>query len=334
MVHAMRATMVALTTGLVGLLSAGGQARADAVVNLSGPLDNQGPINLAPGSYSLWQLLGGSTSSMTTKNPDGSTTTTYGGITTTTPSGDNAKNAILRDYLVVTNGAGERSVVSLGEIDPTFVGDAASGSKLITVSGSSASLSFLGAGAAGRDLLGVASIQLIAAPALPGPINPPPQSVAVALSGNSSHPGSYDLNRLTNEFTPATETVNNDTYTGVPLWTFLDPNSDILDQYVVTAGTDGYQVVLSLAELDPGLGGDPGDLLPYADTNGNFPMDGVARTILPGDTPFAHGRWLSNVAIVDIAAVPEPGGLAVILSGLMALLLSGRARQRSNARIG
>jgi hypothetical protein len=36
-----------------------------------------------------------------------------------------------------------------------------------------------------------------------------------------------------------------------------------------------------------------------------FP-DGVARITTPGDTPYAHGRRLSNVDLIDVAAVPEP----------------------------
>jgi hypothetical protein len=32
------------------------------------------------------------------------------------------------------------------------------------------------------------------------------------------------------------------------------------------------------------------DLVPYADTGGNFPGAGLARIITPGDTPFARQR--------------------------------------------
>jgi hypothetical protein len=325
--HLKRLAMIAAAVGSAMPLWAAGSAKADAIVDLSGADSNQGALDLAPGSYSLWGLLGGSTSTTTNTNGSG-TTITYGAITTTTPTGDNSKNAILRDYLVLTNSLGQQSVVSLGEIDPMFVGTANSNADEITVSGSTASLTFLGTGASGRDLSNVTSVQLLAAPALPGPITPAPQSTAVTLSGNVGDSGSYNLSQLENDFTPTTESVNGDTYTGVPLWTFLDPsNSDILDQYVVTAGTDGYEVVLSLAELDPSLGGNPGGLLPYADTNGNFPADGVARTILPNDQPFAHGRWESDLVTVEVNAVPEPGSLALLLSGLTAMIVIRRNRR-------
>ncbi len=336
-----RFVAIALAVGSAALLSTGCRARADATVRLSGADSDQGLIDLttAPQSqygglitqdgvsgYSLWGLLAGSTSATTTTNGSG-TITANGGIITTTPVGDNSKNAILRDYVVVTDGGGHQSVVSLGEIDPMFSGTTSSNSDLITFSGSTASLTFLGSGAAGRDLADVTSIQLVAAPALPGPITPAPPSDTVTLSGLVGDPGSYDLSRLQNDFTPVTEIVNGDTYAGVPLWTFLDPSdSDILDQYVVTAGTDGYEVVLSLAELDPSLGGNPSDLLPYADTGGNFPADGVARTLLPSDTPFAHGRWESDLDLVDVEAVPEPGSLGLLLSGLTMLVVGCRNR--------
>jgi hypothetical protein len=81
-----------------------------------------------------------------------------------------------------------------------------------------------------------------------------------------------------------------DTYTGLPFFSLIDPSDpDILNQYVVTAGTDGYEVLFSLAELDPAYGASAAinvvDLVPYADTGGNFPGDGIARIITPGDTP-------------------------------------------------
>jgi hypothetical protein len=304
-----------------------GPARAQADVNLSGPDSNQGTLSLSNGSStSLWNLLGGNTTTSTTTTSAG-TTVSYGDITTFTPTGDYLNNPILQDYLVATNSSGQQSLISLGEIDPSFVGTAASSDDVISVSGSTANLDFLaGSGASGRDLSNIVSLQLLSVAALPATSGG--VSTAVTLTGASGNAGSYDLSQLQNDFTPTTEMVNNDTYTGVALWTFLDPTvSDILNQYVVVSGTDGYEVVFSLAELDSNLGGNSSDLLPYADTGTNFStsMDGLARVITPSDQPYAHGRWVSNVD--DIEIVPEPASLTLLLSGLVPLAVLRRKRR-------
>ncbi len=109
---------------------------------------------------------------------------------------------------------------------------------------------------------------------------------------------------------------------------------------MVTQATDGYEVVLSLAELDTGalygatscgtsVNDNVCDLLPYAGSpispaTSNFPGSGVARTVLPADS--AHGRWESNLTAVTVQnAIPEPGSM--VLFG-MAVLAIGAARRR------
>ncbi len=310
---------------VIGVLTAtaGGQAWADVV--LSGPDSNALTYSTAALSaaatsgdtvssggvtgISLWGLLGGA-------NAASSTSPTYGDITTSTPSGDNGKNAILRYYLLATSADGRESVVSLGEIDPNFGGTAATadfiafrntGSTLLTAP------ELVVPGAPGRDLTNLTSLQLLSVAALPAvPTAPGGESTSVQLSGLVKNPGSYNVTSLQTDFTPVTETVSGNKYTGVPLWTFLNPSdSDTTSQIVVTQATDGYEVVVSLAEIDPALGGNPNDLLPYADTGGNFPGDGVARTIFPSDN--AHGRWESNLDAIEVSSVPEPGPLTLLL---------------------
>jgi hypothetical protein len=70
------------------------------------------------------------------------------------------------------------------------------------------------------------------------------------LAGDVSLPGGYTLSDLQNA-NQITETVNGDTHTGPRFFSLIDPSDpNILSQYVVTAGTDGYVVLLSLAEVD------------------------------------------------------------------------------------
>ena len=261
----------------------------------------------------LWALLGGNSA---------------GGsdVVTATPTDDNGKNAILRSYVLATSVSGAQSIVSLGEIDP-FFGGTGSVPAFIAYSGTDGKpeLVFPGATVSGRNVADLESLQILAAPALPSGSGGP--SAAVSLSGNVAQPGNYTLAAL--QALPSTsETVSGDTYTGVPLWTFLNPTgSNVLNQYVLASGTDGYEVLFSLAELDPALGA-PLDLVPYADTQGQFPSNGIARIIVPGDNH--AGRYVSNLDSIEVSAVPEPGTALLFAAPLFVLCLLRHRLLRSS----
>jgi hypothetical protein len=299
----------AAAPALIGF--AGAPARAD--VALSGPDSNAGSYSTSAleaaavndgtatdgnlTGVSLWGLLGGAS----------------GGVLTSTPAGDNSKNAILRYYVVGTSATGQQSVVSLGEIDPNFGTTSAFIAYQQNGGSALATPELVVAGSPGRDLTNLTSLQLMAVPALPNAAGG--VSTNVQLSGTVTNPGTYTAADLIADFTSVSATVSGDKYTGVPLFSFINSgDSNITGQIVVAQATDGYEVVYSLAELDPSLNGNAGDLLPYADTGTDFPGDGVARTILPGDNK--HGRWVSNLDAIIVSDVPEPASLTLLAAGL------------------
>jgi hypothetical protein len=325
-----------LATGIAIVLSVG--ARASTL--LTGPTSNAGSYSTAtlagiaaPGDtvnsggltgISLWGLLGGANSATPTSP-------IYGGITTSTPAGDNAKNSILRYYLLATGSGGAKSVISLGEIDPNF-GGTSPVAPFVAFKNTGGSL--LGApelivpGAPARDVSNLTSLQLLSVPAIGGSGG---LSKSMTLSGAVSNPGVYTLSNLQSDFTPVHQVVSGDTYTGVPLWTFIDPSTAaITDMIVVAKATDGYEVLYSLAELDPSLGGNPSDLLPYADTGTDLLSSAIARTILPSDNK--HGRWESNLVSVDVAAAtPLPPTWTMMLIGLAGFGFAAFRRTKNDA---
>jgi hypothetical protein len=236
---------------------------------------------------SLWGLLGGATASSPTSP-------VYGSITTSTPPGHNGKNSILRYYVVGLGTDGSQSVVSGGQIDPSF---GATGTPVFVAYQNSGGPQLatpqlvVPGGPTGSSIVSLASLQLMAFPALPNGAGG--QSTTVTLSGNVMSPGAYTLTMLQNNFTPVQQTVSGDTYTGIPLATFVNTTSaNINTQIVVGQATDGYEVVYSLSEL-----ANLNNILAYAATGTDFPADGVARTILPADN--LHGRFISNLVVVE-----------------------------------
>jgi hypothetical protein len=141
------------------------------------------------------------------------------------------------------------------------------------------------------------------------------------ISGQVADPGIYNLPTTT---PVTTESVTytaagvpvSDTYTGTTLWNLLadaggatttTAKNDILSKYVIATGSDGYQAVFSLGEIDPMFGNQP-VLVAYSDTVGQLGpkgSDGLARMVVPGDT--AGGRYVSDLVSLHVVSLPEPG---------------------------
>ena len=210
---------------------------------------------------------------------------------------------------------------SAGELNPSFGGTNAA--PFVSVSGGDYTLVDPNAGAAARGLSDVTSLTVVAVSALPKTAGG--ASSSFTLSGRVTHPGTVAAADLTAS-PPVSVSVGGSVYEGEQFYAFLDPTSpSVTSDIVVTAATDGYLVVFSLAELDPALGGNPDNLLAYA--GATFPGSGLARIVTPDDN--MHGRWNSNLASIAVEAVPETPVWAMMLAGFASLGFAAHRMRRS-----
>jgi len=252
----------------------------------------------------------------------------------------------LRNYVVAVGSDGYQAVFAGGEINPSFgnrpymAAYADTGGQLGAGGPDGfARMVVPGDAAGGRYVSNLVNLHAGTAPSLPGTGGG--VSTQFTLSG-VQNPGTYTLASLTS--LPATTLTATylaagasvtDTYTGVSLWTLLstaglitNPNikNDVLRQYVVAVGSDGYEAIFSLGEIDPAIGDQP-DLVAYSDTLGQLGpggVDGFARIVVPGDT--AGGRYVSNIVALAVfdASVPEPASLALLIASLFGTFLAHR----------
>jgi DMSO/TMAO reductase YedYZ molybdopterin-dependent catalytic subunit len=346
---------LAAIAGLGILTATGSEAKAVPTTQFTVTGDVVAPATYGP---SALQSLPPTTETVTFQTGSGPQSGTFTGPTLwtllntvglQTPA---VKNGILRQYAVAQGSDGYTAVFSLGELAPQFggsnpqvlVGYQQDGMPL----GSTGFARIVAANDnfGGRYVSNLANLNVGTAPS--NPSQGAGTTTEFSLSGKVQTPGVYTLSSL--EALPATiENVTylaggspvNTKFTGVPLWTLLttaglitDPavKNDILNYYVLATGSDGYEAIFSLGELDPMFGGTGmPDLIAYLQDGAPIGADGFARVVVPGD--IFGGRYVSNLVSLQVirAAVPvsEPGSLLLVISSLIAAaLLLQRTRSR------
>ncbi|CAD6873446.1 molybdopterin-binding oxidoreductase [Methylomonas fluvii] len=251
------------------------------------------------------------------------------------------KNDILRDYVVATGTDGYKAVFSLAEMNASF----GNHNDIIAYKLNGANLTGSGFARivapddvkAGRWVSNLASLQV-------GHIDYTPAAGGVSaqfsVNGQVANALTYDLTSLAAALPAHTVTVNTPpltgaSFTGVSLWDLLNLSgivtnpaikNDILGKYVVATGSDGYQAIFALGELSPNFG-NISVLVAYADGAGNsLGNKGFAELVVPGDE-VKGGRYIANLtSLTVISAVPLPGSVMFMISGLAALGFGSRRK--------
>ncbi|MEA2581993.1 MAG: hypothetical protein QOF33_78 [Thermomicrobiales bacterium] len=167
------------------------------------------------------------------------------------------------------------------------------------------------------------------APATPRPVlasqaspaaSPAADGESFELAGLIELPGRLtiaDLQMLPVETIDATfeidGTAQTHSYTGVRLWDVLaratprvDPerNGNQLRKYAVLSANDGYEVVISLGEIDPAFGGQP-YLLAWEEDGAALTGDkGPIQLVTPGDE--TSGRHIWGIVKIEVRDVDSP----------------------------
>jgi hypothetical protein len=148
------------------------------------------------------------------------------------------------------------------------------------------------------------------------------------VTGEVNTPQVFDLDKLTQEFSPAQENVTyfaagsvvTESFTGVLLWDLLNSppvggittnsniKNDILHKIIVVSGSDCYQSVFGAGEIDPSFGGGQ-IMVAYATGGASLGTAGFARIVAPGDK--AGGRFVSNIVAIEVKD-PTNTGLKMV----------------------
>jgi hypothetical protein len=148
-------------------------------------------------------------------------------------------------------------------------------------------------------------------------------STSFDVTGDVVNPQSFNLQSL-QAFTPSTTvwdyfvagtSTSQGEFNGILLWDLLNyvgievnptVKNDLDRKYIVVTGTDCYQAVFAMGEIDPAIAGTEQVTIAYAQwVNGqatSLGANGFARVIVPGDKKGA--RLVSNVAHIQVISVP------------------------------
>jgi DMSO/TMAO reductase YedYZ molybdopterin-dependent catalytic subunit len=281
----------------------------------------------APANLTLAQIqaMPAATQTVSFMSGTGSQTHTYTGTSlwtllnqigiTTNPA---VKNDVLGKYVIATGSDNYRSLFAMGEVSPDFGNR---GNEVVyaeTLNGASAALTSTdgplritapGDIKGGRYVSNLAKLEVhtaVSAVTASGGGT----STQFQLSGAVTNPATFNLASL--QALPAvTRTVGTSTYTGVSLWDLLNAagiqvnsgvKNDLLGFYLIATGTDGYRVILSLAELSPDFGNQP-DIVAYAQDGAPLTTTGFARLVIPNDGK--AGRYVSNLIALEVISAPR-----------------------------
>ncbi|MDX2140964.1 MAG: molybdate ABC transporter substrate-binding protein [Chloroflexota bacterium] len=144
----------------------------------------------------------------------------------------------------------------------------------------------------------------------------------VTIDGQVLNPYQLDAATLPTLFSPRTldvtylsgEDTVSTTFTGALLWQIIsqaqpnlnaDVRNDRVSMFIVVTGSDGYQAVISWAEIDPEFAGQP-ILLAYKENGAPIAdAQGPLRLVVPSDT--RGGRYVSGVVNISLRDAPGLG---------------------------
>jgi DMSO/TMAO reductase YedYZ molybdopterin-dependent catalytic subunit len=228
------------------------------------------------------------------------------------------RNDLLGKYVVATGADGYRAVFSTGELRPEFGNRESLLAYAETLNGVSAALSAAdgpvrvtapGDVKGGRYVSNLTRLDVRASGSTKTTVGGG-VSTSFTISGAVVRPGSYNLAAL-QALPSVTRQAGTSAYTGLDLWYLLntvagikpptDAKNATLAMYVVATGSDGYQTLVSLGEIDPGFGAKP-DLVAYSVDGVALTQNGFARLVLPEDQ--RTSRYVSNLIDLEVFAAP------------------------------